>query len=270
MSSTQSQNLLEHTHSIYVFDSNPSETDPWCNNIYNQIVQHISAGYAVVYVGEQDEISTLRQFARIGFPVEDFIQSGYFTIISKDVFYSPNFKANVLLGQWSKVFSNIEKRLGSSEVKGFVAIGMPADAFFISDLNQERLVEYESMAAERYNGAVEAICMYTTDLLSRMPPRHIIRLLNAHQNTAHKGGILKPWNTERGLFLLRKSFDLSLGNNVSEMVFSMMLRDFEMQRQAMIIHPDSLERIVRILLGETAAQIVINTLMLELKNDIAY
>ena len=224
----------------------------------------------MVYVGEQDEIATLRQFVRIGFPVEDFIQSGYFTIISKDIFYSPNFKANVLLEQWSKVFSNIEKRLGSSEVKGFVAIGMPTDTFFISDFNQQRLVEYESLAADRYDGAIEAICIYTTDLISRMALRHVIRLLNAHQNTAHKGGILKPWNTERGLILIRKSLDVSLGNNVAEMVFSMILHDFEMRPEAMITHPDSLERKLRILLGETASQIVINTLMVDLKNDIAY
>lgn len=261
---------MGHSHSIYVFDSNPSGTDPWCNNIYDQIVQHISAGYAVVYIGEQDEIATLRRFVRIGFPIEDFIQSGYLTIISKDIFYSPILKANVLLDQWSKVFSNIEKRIGSSEVKGFVGIGMPADSYFISDSNQQRLLEYESLAAVKYDSAIEAMCIYTADLISRMPLRHVIRLLNAHQNTAHKGGILKPWNTERGLALIRKSFDVSLGNNVSEMVFSMLLRDFEMEPEAMIIHPDSLERKLQILLGGTAAEIVLNTLTVDLKKDIAY
>jgi len=265
-----SSNSLGHSHSIYVFDSNPSRTDPWCNNIYDQIVQHISAGYAVVYVGEQDEIATLRRFVRIGFPVEDFIQSGYLTIISKDTFYSPIFKASVLLEQWSKIFSNIEKRIGSSELKGIVGIGMPTDSYFISDSSQQRLVEYESLAADKYEGAIEAMCIYTTDLIFRMPLRHVIRLLNAHQNTAHKGGILKPWNTERGLALVRKSFDASLGNNVSEMVFSILLRDFEMQPEAMIIHPDSFERKLQILLGGTAAEIVLNTLTIELKKDIAY
>ncbi len=263
-------NSLGHSHSMYVFDSNPSRTDPWCNNIYDQIVHFISAGYAVVYVGEQDEIATLRRFVRIGFPVEDFIQSGYLTIISNDIFYSPIFKASVLLEQWSKIFSNLEKRIGSSELKGFVGIGMPTDSYFISDSSQERLVEYESLAADKYDGAVEAMCIYTAGLISRMPLRHVIRLLNAHQNTAHKGGVLKPWNTERGLTLIRKSFDVSLGNNVSEMVFSMLLRDFEMQPEAMIIHPDSLERKLQILLGETAAEIVLNTLTVELKKDIAY
>lgn len=261
---------MGHSHSIYIFDSNPSEAEPWCSNIYDQIVQHISSGYVVVYICEQDEIATLRRFAKIGFPVEDFIQSGYLTIISKDIFYSPIFRANVLLDQWSKVFSNVEKRIGSSEVKGFVGIGMPADSYFISDSSQQQLVEYESLAADKYDGAIEAMCIYTTDLISRMPLRHTIRLLNAHQNTAHKGGILKPWNTERGLALIRKSFDISLGNNVSEMVFSMLIRDFEMQPEAMIIRPQSLERKLKILLGGTAAEIVLNTLTVELKKDIAY
>lgn len=260
---------MGHSHSICIFDV--KEPDGyWQPQIFGRITGHISKGYSVVYVVGQNETATVQHFSRLGFPVEDHIESGALTIINRDVFYSPEVRGHLLSEQWSKVFATLEKKRGKENIKGFVAIGMPADSFFVSEMYQQRLVDYEAMVADNYSGGYEAMCCYTTEMFDRMPLRYIMMLLNAHQNTAHSGGQLRAWNSERCIEVIRNGLNSALGPGVADMIFSILLKDFGMDREAMVKHPDKLENKLRFLLGASAADIVIGKVKNEFKKATAY
>jgi MEDS: MEthanogen/methylotroph, DcmR Sensory domain len=249
--------VLGHTHSIYVFDAVAPEKDYWKPQIFSRITGYISKGYAVVYVAEHDETTTVRHFSRLGFPVEDHIESGALTIINKNVFYSPEVRGHLLNEQWAKVFATIEKKRGKENIKGYVGIGMPSDSYFASEMYQQRLVDYEALVADNYTGGFEAMCCYTTEMFDRMPLKYIIMLLNSHQNTAHSGGQYKQWTSERCIEIIQNGLNSALGPGVAELIFSILLKDFEMDKDAMVAYPDRLESRLRFLLGTSAADIVV-------------
>lgn len=261
---------MGHTHSIYVFDSEAPEKKYWHPQILSRIIGYISDGYAVVYAAERNETATIQQFARLDFPVEDHIESGMLTIINKDVFYSPDVRGHLLQEQWSKVFAAVEKKRGKENIKGFVAIGMPADSFFTSEMFQQRLVDYEALVADSYTGGSEAMCCYTTEMFDKMPLRYIMMLLNAHQNTAHSGGQLRRWTGERCLEIMQNGLNSALGPGVAELIFSILLKDFGMDKNAMVAYPDRLESKLRFLLGSAAADIVVGKVKNEFKKATAF
>lgn len=253
-----------------MFDVEAPKKEYWRPQIFDSITRYISSGYAVVYVAEQNETATVQYFSRLGFPVEDHIESGALTIINKDVFYSPEVRGHLLSEQWSKVFATVEKKRGRENIRGFVGIGMPADSFFSSEMYQQRLVDYESLVADNYSGSIEAMCCYTTEMFDRMPLRYIIMLLNAHQNTAHSGGQLKQWTSERCIEIIRNGLNSALGPGVADMIFSILLKDFGMDRDAMVMYPDRLEAKLRFLLGSSASDIVVGKVKNEFKKATAY
>jgi hypothetical protein len=172
--------------------------------------------------------------------------------------------------QWAKVFAAIEKKRGKESVKGFVGVGMPADAFFSSEMSQQRLVDYEALVADNYTGEIEAMCCYTSEMFDKMPLRYVIMLLNAHQNTAHHDGELKRWTNDRCIGIIRDGLNEALGPGVSELIFSILLKDFGMDKNAMVAFPDRLESKLRFLLGGSAADIVIVKIKKEFKRQIAF
>jgi DcmR-like sensory protein len=260
--------LLVNSHSIYVVGTDPAPAH-WRREISNRIMQNLLEGYAVVYVGDENEATALRRLSS-GKSIRDYIEKGLLTIISRDVFYSPFVPSKMLLEQWDKLFANIEKKAGKGSIKGLVAMGMPADSFFISEADNRQLVRYESLASKRYDKSLEAMCLYTTEMIQRMPLRHIISLLNAHQNTGHRNGILRKWNSERGLSTIKRGLDSALGLNVAEMVMAVIVRDFDMNKESLILYPDKFEKKLAILLGTSAADSVINHIKMEIGNDIVY
>lgn len=247
-----------------------SKSDDSSNELFERIIQHISDGYAVVYVGEESETAVIEHFSARGIPIQEYIENGLLTIINRDAFYSPYVPAKILLEQWDKLTANIEKKVGRGRFKGLVAMGMPADSFFISELDNQQLVQYESLAAKKYDGNLEAMCIYTVEMLQKLPLRHIVSLLNSHQNTGHREGRLREWNTERGLEIFKRGLDCALGSNVTEMVLSTIIRDFEMNEEAMILHPDQFERKLAILFGKSAADVIISQIKAEIGKDILY
>lgn len=259
-----------HSHSICVFDADAADKDYWLPGVCGMISEFISQGYSVVYVVGQNENSTIQNFSRHGLPVEDHIQSGAFTIINRDTFYSPAIAGHVLSEQWSKIFSSVEKKRGKENLNGLVGIGMPADSFFASEFHQHRLVDYEMLVSHRYKGEFEARCCYSSEMFDIMPLRYIMMLLNSHQNTAHSDGRLREWNVERCLEAVRNGLNAALGSGVSELIFSVLLKDFGMDKQAMMLAPDKFESKLRFVLGVSAADIVLRKIKDELKRATAY
>lgn len=249
--------------------SRESTATHWRADIYDRIMNYIANGYFVVYIGEEDESATKEHFSRMGMPVEDNIQSGSLTIVNRDVFYSPFVPPTTLMQQWNKLFVSIRKKASGQMMKGFIAIGMPADSFFISALDRQQLVRYESLVAEKYDGGIEAMCLYDVGMIYQLQLGQIIALLNAHQNTGHKGR-LKQWNNERAHALIRQGLDVALGSNVTEMVLSFIVRDFGGDEQAVVTQPDQFEKKLQILLGSRATDVVIDNIKKEISKDIAF
>ena len=246
---------MSHSHSIYVFDSNRA-SGYWHAPIYRKISHHVSDGYAVVYILEQDTKATVRRMSKMGFDVEDYIQSGALTLIDNDIFYSPSIPITTLIEQWYKVFSNIEKR---NSFKGFVAMGMPSESFFRSPVHQKRLVEYESTVAKSYDGSVEAMCCYTTQLVNSMPLKHLIRLLNAHQNNAHADS-LRKWNDSSALLIARAGLSEALGTRATELLLDILAQDHPENENDIVYHPTRFEEKLIKVMGMTAAQIIFEKL----------
>ena len=258
---------MGHSHSIYVFDVSTEEKDYWQTQLYNKLSRYIADGYAVIYVAEQNGTATVQRLSKMGFDVEGYVESGALTIINNEVFYSPSVTSSVLTQQWDKVFSDIRRRKGM--FKGFVAIGMPADSFFNSEFHQQRLVEYESVVAENYDGGVEAMCCYTIEAIDKMPLKNIITLLKSHQNTAHRDGLLKQWSNARAISIIKRGLDEALGAQVSEMIFAMLTRDF-MNVDAIISYPDRFENKLRILFESHATEIILGKIKAEFMKEILY
>jgi hypothetical protein len=202
---TEIPRLLGHSHSICIFDTESQDPYYWHAPIYRKISDYITRGYAIVYILESDTITTIRRMSKMGIEVEEYIESGALTIISNNIFYSPAVTSGVLIQQWDKLFSNIEKKNGRP--KGFVAMGMPASSFFTSLAHQDHLVKYESTVAKNYDGKIEAICCYTRDSIGCMPLNYIVELLNAHQNTLHRDYMHKEWSESRGLSIVQRALN---------------------------------------------------------------
>ena len=260
---------MVNSHSICIVAAD-SGLDQWRQGIFEKIVQYISDGYAVVYVGEENETSAKQEFSRMGTPIDGYIEKGSLTIINRDVFYSPFVPGKILLEQWNKLFARIDKKAGRGTFKGFVAIGMPADSFFLSEADSQQLVRYESLAAEKYDGSLEAMCLYTTGMIETMPLRYVISLLNAHQNTCHRDGKFREWNSKRGLSIIKRGLNSALGPNVTELVLPIIVRDFHSIEDAIVLNPDQFERKLEILLGRSAAAVVIDHMKKEISKDIVY
>jgi len=260
---------MVNSHSICIVASDAGQVH-WRLGIFEKIVHHISEGYAVVYVGEENQTKAIQEFSSMGISIGNYIEKGSLTIISRDVFYSPFVPGKILLEQWNKLFASIEKKAGKGAFRGFVAIGMPADSFFLSEADNQQLVRYESLAATKYHGTLEALCLYTTPMIEIMPLRYVISLLNSHQNTYHRDGKLRAWNTERGLSIIKRGLDSALGSNVTELVLPIIVRDFEFVADAMVLHPEKFERKLEILFGKSAANVVIDHIKREICKDVIY
>lgn len=263
------ESILGHSHSICIFDADAAK-DYWQPQICKRISEYVSRGYSIVYVAEQNETATIQNFSRLGLAVEDYIESGALKIINKDVFYSPNVSGRVLNEQWAKLFSSLAKKRGRDNVKGFVGIGMPAESFFDSETSRQRLVDYESLVADNYDGSFEGVCCYTTKMFDKMSLSHIMMLLRAHQNTVHGGGHLKQWTNERCAEVIRNGLDQALGPTVAELILSLLLKDFGMDRDAMVSSPDRFESKLRFALGASATEIVLNKVRSEFKRAIIF
>jgi hypothetical protein len=107
-------------------------------------------------------------------------------------------------------------------------------------------------------------------MFDKMPLRYIMMLLNAHQNTAHSGGKLKRWTNERCIEIIKNGLNSALGPGVADMIFSILLRDFGMDSDAMVAYPDKLEGKLRFLLGSSASDIVVGKVKNEFKKATAY
>ena len=206
--------------------------------------------------------------SKMGIEVEDYVESGALTIISNDVFYSPHVASPILIEQWQKLFSNIEKKNGKP--KGFVAMGMPTSSFFTSLAHQQRLIEYESAVAENYDGSLEAICCYTTKLMNYMPLKHIIGLLNAHQNTVHRDHALSQWTGSRALNIVKRTMNEAFGSHCSGMLIDMLNHDRGLNGENTVLCSHLFEENLRKVLCSSAAENIIEKIKAELMKDIAF
>jgi hypothetical protein len=259
---------LGHSHSICIFEADWPKRDYWRAPVYKKITQYISEGYAVIYILESDAITTIRLMSKMGIEVEDYVESGALTIISNDVFYSPHVASPILIEQWQKLFSNIEKKYGKP--KGFVAIGMPTSSFFASLSYQEHLVEYESAVAEKYDGSLEAICCYTTKLMNYMPLKHIIGLLNAHQNTVHRDHALSQWTSSRAITIVKRTLNEAFGSHGSRLLMDILNHDRGLNGEDTVLCSNLFEENLRKVLCSSAAENVIEKIKAELMKDIAF
>ena len=260
---------MEHSHSICIFETDLPERDYWHGPIYNKISHYISKGYAVIYVLESDAISTIRRMSKMGIEVEDYVESGALTIISNDIFYSPLVASPILIEQWYKLFTNIEKKMGRP--KGFVAMGMPTGSFFTSIAHQQHLIEYESAFAENYDGSIEAICCYTIESIDYMPLKHIIGLLKAHQNTVHRDYTLKQWSNSRGLSIIKRGLSEALGSHASKLLLSILSNHYGLNGEDAILCPDRFEENLRkVLLCSGAAEIILEKVKAEFIKEFVF
>jgi hypothetical protein len=248
----------------------PEKCNYWHAPIYNKISDYISKGYAVIYILESDALTAIRRMSKMGIEVEEYIESGALTIISNDIFYSPLVTSTVLMEQWYKLFSNIEKKNGRP--KGFVAMGMPSNSFFTSLAHQEHLVEYESAVAKNYDGSIEAICCYTAKSIKRMPLKHIIGLLNAHQNTAHRDYTLREWSRPRGVSIIKRAMNKALGSHDS--VFSLtniFSLDFdELSGEDATLWLEQFEENLKKVLCSNAVELIVEKIKAEFMEEITF
>jgi hypothetical protein len=248
--------------------------DYWHAPIYKKISHYISKGYAVIYILESDVLTTIRRMSKMGIEVEDYVESGALTIISNDVFYSPHVTGPTMIEQWHKLFSNIEKKNGKP--KGFVAMGMPTSSFFTSLSHLEHLVEYESAVAEKYDGSIDAICCYTTESMGHMSLKHIIRLLNAHQNTAHEDYALKRWSNSRALSIIKRSLNEALGNYGSAVLLNILSHGHDHdcglngEDTVLLLSPSQFEENLKKVLCSSAAENIIEKIKAEFMKDIVF
>jgi MEDS: MEthanogen/methylotroph, DcmR Sensory domain len=259
---------VEHSHSICVFETGLPERDYWYGPIYKTICQYISKGYAVIYILEPDAVSTIRRMSKMGIQVEDYVESGALNIISNDIFYSPLVAGSVLIEQWFKLITNIEKKMGRP--KGYVAMGMPTSSFFTSIAHQQHLVEYESAFAENYDGSIEAICCYTTDSMRYMPLKHIIGLLNAHQNTVHRDYTLKQWSNPRGLSIIRRGLNEALGSHASSLLLSILSHHYALNEEDPVSCPDRFEDNLRKVLCSGVAEMILEKVKAEFMKEFVF
>lgn len=257
---------MGHSHSICVFDSNRGNY--WQTPVYKKIEDHISDGYAVIYILENDVRLAAQQMSNAGIKVKDHIESGALTIISNDAFYSAKVDKTTLLNQWLKVFGEIEKKNGRP--RGFVAMGMPANMFYDSLEYQNHIMDYESIIAKNYDGNVEALCVYTTRLIKALPLSRVIQLLNSHQSIVHAECTLKQWDQAKGPAILERGLTCMLGTKGTQALLKGLKLHYKISEDELVLHSPKLEAGMRAIIGVGAADKILEKIKSAFEKEIAF
>ena len=149
-------------------------------------------------------------------------------------------------------------------------MGMPTSSFFSSLSHQEHLVKYETAVAEKYDGNIEAICCYTTESMDYMPLKHIIGLLNAHQNTAHRDYALNQWSNSRALSIIKRSLNEALGSHGSRLLLNILSHDCGLNGEDAILCASRFEENLRKVLCSSEAGNIIEIVKAEFMKDVVF
>jgi hypothetical protein len=233
--------------------------------LYDMINQYISEGYAVIYSVENDPTRVLFQMTSLGIRAENLIQNGSLKLVDKSIFFSPEkikLHNQELLNSWQSLISSLKN------FKWVLCIG--SNDIFLETDKREELLEYEKTLA--ISGmSLEIVCCYNTNLMANLCLRYLIKILNLHQFTLHHHHsqfVYHEWHPRKLVELLARSMNKALGEESSHRLLNI-LKMFYKIDDLTTSQDMNFEDPIRALLGDSA-NVILNTLVEELKKEIAF
>jgi hypothetical protein len=103
-----------------------------------------------------------------------------------------------------------------------------------------------------------------------MPLKHIIGLLNAHQNTAHSDYALNQWSNSRALSIIKRSLNEALGSHRSGLLLNILSRDCGLNGEDAVLSHSRFEENLKKVLCSSAAENIIEKVKAKFMKDIVF
>jgi hypothetical protein len=251
---------VEHYHSLCLLEGETSFPA-----LYDMINQYISDGYAVIYSVENDPTRVAIKMTSLGIRAENFIRIGSLKLVDKSVFFSPEktkLHNQELLNSWQLVISDLKK------FKWVLCIG--SNDIFLELDKMQNLLEYEKTLA--FPGmSLEVVCCYNTNLMTNLRLEYLIKILNLHQATLHHHRsqfVYHEWHPSKLVELLARSMNKAMGKDSSDRLLNILKMLYKID-DLTTSQDKNFEDPIRELVGNSA-NVILNSLVEELKNEIAF
>ena len=248
-------------HSLCLLEGESSFTA-----LYDMINQYLSEGYAVIYSVENDPNRVIIQMTSLGIKAENLIQNGSLKLVDKRVFFSGEkikLHTQELLNSWQSLVSSF---------KGFKwVLCVGSNDIFLETEKTEELLEYEEKLA--ISGmSLEIVCCYDAHLMANLCLGYLIKILNLHQFTLHHHHsqfVYHEWHPSKLVELLSRCMNKAMGEESSHRLLNTLKMLYKIDDLATSKDTD-FEDPIRKLLGDSGANVIIKSLVEELKKEIAF
>ena len=244
---------MKHSHSICVLREDNDGA------LYGKVSAYLSEGYSVVYAVESSTKDTIQRMNDAGIKAENYIDNNALTVLDRNAVYSQtntnNFECRLLLERWGQIISQVVNQNGKNNFRGIAVMGMP-EPFFETAMNHQKLVEYEHLASKGLDSNIEAICCYTQRSVASLPLRHLVSLLNAHQNTLVGVEEYDEWAPTNVLDMLSMGLEKALGKTTSKPVFEAIRSVHNIDERIVVSQPEILESAIQKIFSDSASTIL--------------
>jgi hypothetical protein len=220
----------------------------------------LEANYAVIYIAEPRAVDVIPVLGRILGGIEGYVETGALTIIEPRIFFSADTECTILFKQWEKLFEM--KR--TNRFAGAVAVGMLGDLFFDQSNHHSKVIDYESILAQRLPENVQFVCGYLTEWLDKLSLAHLIALLDKHDGSLRRDFTISPLQRLKLVEAIRNVLAKKLDAETAELIFDTFRLVYKLRDTDIVSQPDKFVDKLGKLLGEAASRIIIESLRQEL------
>jgi hypothetical protein len=253
--------LNHHHHSAYVVDFGSSGFAP----IYSKISENLAAGYAVVYLAEDDTKTAIHNMKNFGIDADHFLSIEALQIIDRDSYYNPNkeLEPQELLDQFSR---RILSRVDFKKFKGMLAIGSPGPDF-LQKGRLEPFLEYEHKIGKEFDVPVEVVCCYRSEDIMQFKFSHLVSVIASHAYViTPEGAEHKRFNSDAIISFVVAGMERSLGANATRIVLKTLEMVCGMSKEKIILQPRTLEEALEKMLDIVSSRIVLTGIESEIRN----
>lgn len=243
--------LVKCPHSIYLLDRNEFVA------FYIMINKYLSEGFAILYGIESNPNQTFARMKRSGAikDLEDHIESGALRIVDSES----------MLNTWHSIIADMQRR---GRFKGIMILAGGTTIF--TEMNRTAdLVIYEQSIndalANIRKKSLQVICCYQSVSIEKIPIRHLVSIINAHQCSIGREGSFNRCNSSDIIGLIRKGLSSALDEETAELVFKTMKLIYRVDEEEIVKNPGRFEETLIKMMGKPAAYTALKAISRESK-----
>ena len=143
------------------------------------------------------------------------------------------------------------------------------DSYFKND-KHDVFMKFEETMSRTLPTNTSMVCWYLEKWINNLSLASIIQVLTNHKYTIYSGSKYKEWNKEEIINTIDRGIDNILGKDSSTLLFQSMKIRHKFNKDAIVSKPIVFEGILKGVVGEDSADLVINSIREQFINSILY